>query len=112
MTPKEYIEKVLVTENNDFLAISQRLLYYKNLRILHALFGRDFDKDNMVEEIGDLMWYVALLCHELGVSFEEVWKKNIAKLELRYKGKFGETKALGRDLEAERGVFTKNDNKK
>lgn len=124
MTPTEYIKNVLITENNDEKSIMVRF-DWKTIRILHALlgintengelqdqfkkhvfYGRELDKTNLVEEIGDLMWYMALLCNELGVSFEEVWEKNIAKLNNRYKGgKFTETKALGRDLVEERKIL-------
>lgn len=37
----------------------------------------------LIEEIGDIVWYVAQLCTELDFSLEEIVKVNIAKLEDR-----------------------------
>ena len=58
------------------------------------------------EEVGDLMWYVAILCDELKLSFEEIWEMNIKKLKIRYPNlAFQTSSALDRDLEAEKKVF-------
>ena len=46
--------------------------------------GKEVDKDWLVEELGDVLWYVAVLAHELGVSLSEVMEKNIKKLRKRY----------------------------
>ena len=37
----------------------------------------------VVKEIGDVMWYIAALCSEIGVSMEDVAKINIEKLQSR-----------------------------
>lgn len=41
------------------------------------------DVDELIKEIGDVMWYLAVLSKHLGVSFEEVGTRNIAKLRSR-----------------------------
>ena len=38
-------------------------------------------------ELGDVLWYLAQLCKELGVSLEEVAEMNIKKLHSRYERK-------------------------
>ena len=37
------------------------------------------------EELGDVMWYVANVCSELGFNLQEVMEENITKLKARYK---------------------------
>ena len=41
------------------------------------------------ENIGDTMWYIAMICNYYGWELEDILGENIAKLEKRYpKGKF------------------------
>lgn len=37
----------------------------------------------IVKELGDLLWYMAQLASELGISFDEVAEKNIVKTQSR-----------------------------
>ncbi len=41
------------------------------------------DKEELVKEIGDVLWYLAVLAEHLGVSLDEVGERNIAKLRSR-----------------------------
>lgn len=43
-----------------------------------------FDRDKLLEEIGDVMWYVAETASGLGYTLNEVCKHNLKKLSLRY----------------------------
>lgn len=50
-----------------------------------ALFqGHDLNKEKLIDELGDVMWYVALTAKGLGVSLEEIAVHNIEKLSSRY----------------------------
>jgi len=49
-----------------------------------AIYNRPLDKENLLEEMGDLLWYVALACESLGVSMADVAQQNIDKLKKRY----------------------------
>ncbi len=46
--------------------------------------GKELDKDWLVEELGDILWYVAVLAHKIGVPLSEVMEKNVMKLKKRY----------------------------
>ena len=62
----------------------------------HFIYGQDLDRSNIVEECGDLMWYIALMLTACGYSMEECMRSNIYKLKLRYPEKFTEQDALER----------------
>jgi len=126
MDTKKYKEMVLKTESKDFDVISNRLKEKRTLRLLHGscgiateagelldalkkhiFYGKELDTVNLVEEIGDLMWYSAIILDELGVEFEDVMEKNINKLRARYGEKFSETSANVRNLDKERKILEK-----
>src|SRR5262249_12605893 len=71
----------------------------------HIFYGKPIDTTNLVEEMGDLFWYLGIMANTLGVSFEEIMAKNNAKLRARYGDKFTETAALNRNLNAERNIL-------
>lgn len=80
--------------------------------MLEALYGayfegRDFDKVNLLEESGDVMWYLAVLLNkpQPGVTFDAVQRLNIDKLRKRYPDKFTNYDALNRDLIGERAIL-------
>ena len=51
------------------------------------------DRAELKKELGDVVWYIAVMAHSLGLSFEEVMKVNVAKLASR-KAR-GVTKGVG-----------------
>jgi NTP pyrophosphatase (non-canonical NTP hydrolase) len=71
----------------------------------HIYYGKPLDKVNIMEECGDVLWYVALILREVGYSFEEVAEINIKKLRARYGDKFSEYDAQNRDLKKERDIL-------
>ena len=66
-------------EGGEFLEIVKKMIFQ----------GKPFNEDNrehMIIELGDLMWYAAQACMALEVSFDEVIARNVKKLEKRYPG--------------------------
>ena len=45
----------------------------------------DADREEIIKELGDVLWYVANVARCLGVDLSEVAKKNVEKLESRQK---------------------------
>ena len=51
--------------------------------------GKPWNEDNrehLIIELGDVMWYVAQACMALEIDFDDVIKGNIKKLDKRYPG--------------------------
>jgi NTP pyrophosphatase (non-canonical NTP hydrolase) len=109
----EFVDAVTSEASTDFLALSDRLVQLDEKganieRLLTAGVGINAEggefleiikkmifqgkpwnqdnKDHLIIELGDLMWYVAQACMALGVSIDEVIAKNVTKLEKRYPG--------------------------
>ena len=62
----------------------------------HLVYGKELDKGNVIEEIGDILWYIALACDTMGVDISEVAQQNITKLKLRYPEKYTDKHASDR----------------
>lgn len=58
--------------------------------------GHKMDYDGLVKELGDVCWYLALLCHAIDVPLEEVMIRNIEKLKKRYPEGFSESASINR----------------
>ena len=66
-------------EGGEFLEIIKKMVFQ----------GKPWDdhnREHLIIELGDLMWYVAQACMALGVSFDDVIARNVQKLEKRYPG--------------------------
>ena len=65
------------------------------------IYNKPLDFVNAKEELGDIMWYMALACRTLNVSFEELMQMNIDKLTKRYPEKYTDEHASARLDKAE-----------
>jgi len=64
-------------EGGEFLEIIKKMIFQ----------GKPWNQDNrehLIIELGDIMWYVAQATMALGVSMDEVLETNVKKLEKRY----------------------------
>lgn len=84
---------------------SDELLEVLGDSIHNGIVDEEALKRKLRNEIGDSLWYTAVLLRYLGVSFEEVMADNIAKLYKRYPDKFSMDLAVNRDESKENVVF-------
>jgi|TARA_Y100000004_G_scaffold4125_1_gene5010 NTP pyrophosphatase (non-canonical NTP hydrolase) len=66
-------------EGGEFLEIIKKMVFQ----------GKPWNEDNrehLIIELGDVMWYVAQACMALEVSFDDVIETNVNKLKKRYPG--------------------------
>jgi NTP pyrophosphatase (non-canonical NTP hydrolase) len=82
----------LVTEAGEFVDQLKRHIYY----------SKELDATNLLEELGDITWYQRIGADELEMNLIEILDRNVAKLKVRYPGKFSQAEAENRNLEAER----------
>ena len=69
----------LAAESGEFLEIVKKMVFQ----------GKPWDdanREHLLIELGDIMWYVSQATQALDVSFDEVIEMNIKKLEKRYPG--------------------------
>lgn len=62
----------------------------------HVIYNKPLDRDNVVEELGDLEFYMEGLRQGLGISREETIQGNIAKLGVRYANGYSDKAAQER----------------
>lgn len=122
MTPQEYQEKASRTES-----MIEEIDPTLNTRLIHSALGlqsesgeiadtlkkhiyyhQELDKPNLKEELGDVLWYVALMCNTLEFSLEDVMDSNIRKLQKRFPDQFDTelVKEENRDRESEASCMT------
>ena len=66
-------------EGGEFMEIVKKMVFQ----------GKPWNDDNrehLIIELGDIMWYVANACIALNVEFDDVVRGNVKKLEKRYPG--------------------------
>lgn len=87
----------MVTETGEFIDVLKKHLYY----------GRSLDLVNLREEIGDVLWYIAIAMSALDTTFEAEQQRVINKLRVRYPEAYSDEAAVNRNLSAEREVLEK-----
>lgn len=52
----------------------------------HVVYGKELDRMNIIEELGDLFFYMHAMMNLLGISEQQVLQHNACKLMVRYEG--------------------------
>ena len=124
MNNEKYLKESGRTVSDNYEAIGDRMTTQQNIDLLHAgiglateggefldalkkhiFYGKPLDTVNLAEELGDILWYVALAMRALDTTFDEQMDINIKKLSVRYPEKFDEFLAENRNLQVERDIL-------
>lgn len=104
MTLNEYQEKAMRTATlastnlvNSALGMSAEAGEFADVLKKHLYHGHPMGTEQMIEEAGDVLWYVALAAKALGVTLEGLAQHNIKKLEKRYPDGFDPERSLHRE---------------
>lgn len=113
MTGNEYQKKAMRTASTDKIK-SWIMTGYKQLLLngvmglngeagecidivkKHLFQGHNLDRDKLIDELSDVMWYVAITAQGLGVSLDEIMQHNVDKLLKRYPNGFEAEKSINR----------------
>lgn len=107
MNPNEY-QKLAITTLNKYLSKNDVLINgvmglcgesgeVIDLVKKHLHQGHELNKEKIIDELGDVCWYIAEIAYVLGVPFEEVLIKNIEKLKKRFPNGFEVGKSINRE---------------
>lgn len=59
--------------------------------------GHTLDIDKLIDELGDVLWYVAITADGIGVPLEDIMQHNIDKLRKRYPDGFNAERSIHRE---------------
>jgi NTP pyrophosphatase (non-canonical NTP hydrolase) len=64
----------------------------------HIFQGHALNRDKLIDEAGDCLWYLAALASGLGIGLGEIAGGNVEKLRKRYPEGFETEKSVNRDI--------------
>lgn len=59
--------------------------------------GHVLDKAKIIDELGDVLWYIAEAAEGLEVTLEDIAKHNVEKLKARYPDGFSSERSINRE---------------
>ena len=63
----------------------------------HEFQGHELNVPKLVDELGDVAWYLALACTALSITLDDVMQHNIDKLRSRYPEGFDSDRSIHRE---------------
>ena len=97
MTFDEYQKQALTTAHNTHEPLMEKTIWamgvageagevlekWKKIVAYNEGKVSDADKDELAKELGDVVWYVAVMADSLGLSFDDIMRRNVEKLKSR-----------------------------
>lgn len=116
MTPNEYVEQAMRTNDHKQEERLTKSMNEWTPQLLNGCLGlageagefgdmvkkfifheKPLDFEHLEKELGDVLWYVALICDAMGWDLESIMETNIAKLKARYPEGFSVERANNRE---------------
>lgn len=91
MDYKDFVAKLFKTDTHDMEMLHAALGVCGEAGELgdaikkNIIYGKELDRKNVVEELGDLRFYMQALMNKLDITDEELLQHNVEKLQDRYK---------------------------
>ena len=121
MDLNQYSVQAIKTATHDYPAIRERVSPDKMLQVLHGsiglsteaneildavkahvFYGKPLSHTNLLEELGDSMWFINLMREAYGFTWDQIMRANISKLATRFPDlKFTDGDAIYRNLHKE-----------
>jgi NTP pyrophosphatase (non-canonical NTP hydrolase) len=97
MTFDEYQKQALTTAHNTYGPLMEKTIWAMGVageagevvekwkKIVAYKEGKvsKEDLDELAKELGDVVWYIAVMAHSLGLSFDDIMQRNVTKLKSR-----------------------------
>ena len=81
---------------NGCLGLSGEVGEFNDMIKKHIFHEKELDMEHLKKECGDILWYVAMICHSMNWNMDEIMQMNIDKLKARYPEGFNVTQANNR----------------
>lgn len=91
---KKYERLAIVTSNKDLtkeqqlanavMGLNGEIGEVTDIIKKHLYQGHKLDTEHIQEELGDILWYLALLTNELNIDLDQIKQDNIDKLRARF----------------------------
>ena len=98
--------QTLTLAQNQTLTLAQKRMHAlhglaSEVGEIHGIYQKTFQghalrSEDVIDELGDLLWFAAELADVLGVSLDEVAQRNVDKLLKRYPEGFEEVRSINR----------------
>lgn len=69
----------------------------------HLFQGHEIDAQRLCDELGDVLWYLTLLCEAMGYSLHDLMAANVEKLSRRYPNGFDAERSRQRGAAEQEG---------
>lgn len=106
MELERYQDLARRTQNQTLTLVQKRMHALHGLASevgeIHGIYQKTFQghalrSEDVIDELGDLLWFVAELADVLGMSLNEVAQRNVDKLMKRYPQGFEEVRSVHRE---------------